>query len=62
MSDAEVTRVFLMCGAIEASAWGAAWFFDWSIVSLVVAVGVSTAVAGVIVQVTQRRNRERKDG
>jgi hypothetical protein len=57
MGDAEVTRVLLVCGAIEAAAWGVAWFFDWSLVTLVVAVGVSTAVAGVILQV-QRRKRK----
>jgi hypothetical protein len=57
MGDAEVTRVLLVCGAIEAAAWGVAWFFDWSLVALVVAVGVSTAVAGVILQV-QRRKRK----
>ena len=57
MGDAEVTRVLLVCGAIEAAAWGVAWFFDWSLVTLVVAVGVSAAVAGVILQV-QRRKRK----
>ena len=57
MKDAELTRALLVCGAIEAAAWGAAWFFDWSMVSLVGAVAVSTAVAGIIIAL-QRRGRQ----
>ena len=59
MSDAEVTRVLLVCGAIEAAAWGVAWFLNWSVVTLVVAVGISTAVAGVILEVQRRKRRTR---
>jgi len=56
-NDAEVTRVLLVCGAIEAAAWGVAWFFDWSVVTLVLAVGVSTVIAGVIVAAQRRKQR-----
>ncbi len=59
MSEGEVTRVLLVCGAIEAAAWGAAWLFDWSVVTLVVAVGISTAVAGVIIEFQRRKQRGR---
>jgi hypothetical protein len=57
VKDAELTGALLVCGAIEAAAWGAAWFFDWSTVSLVGAVAVSTAVAGIIVAMHRRRQQ-----
>jgi hypothetical protein len=55
VSEAKLPQVLLVCGAIEAAAWGVAWFFDWSVVTLVLAVGVSTAVAGVILQFQRRK-------
>jgi hypothetical protein len=48
-SALNTSLVLAGCGVVELLAWGVAWLLDWQLVALVGAVGVSMAVAGVIV-------------
>jgi hypothetical protein len=57
VGDPDVKRWIIVCAVVEGGAWLVAWLTGWSMPAVVVAIGATLGVTGVIFTLQRRRQR-----